>query len=53
VEKEAKYTWRITIPITGEILESSAKNTSADEALRAASQYASKNMEQDTSDLIP
>ncbi len=48
MEKEAKYTWRITIPITGEILESSAKNTSADEALRAASQYASKNMEQDT-----
>ena len=48
MEKEAAYIWRMIVPTTGEILESSTKSKSTDEAVKAASQYASRNMEQDT-----
>lgn len=42
------HTWEITVPLTGEIIESSVKGRPTNEAIKAASRYASQNMNPDT-----
>ncbi len=45
---ETSYLWRITIPSTGEILETASSCKSPNEAVVAAKQYARKNIDPDT-----
>ena len=45
---ETSYLWRITIPSTGEILETTSSCKSPNETVIAAKQYAHKNIDQDT-----
>ena len=45
---ETSYLWRITIPSTGEILETTSSCKSPNEAVVAAKQYARKNIDPDT-----
>ena len=45
---ETSYPWRITIPSTGEILETASSCKSPNEAVVAAKEYARKNIDPDT-----